>query len=213
MPSTMFDSAIFRDAFGAPAMRAVFCDEATIARYVEVEVALAAAEANVGVIPKDAAASIKRLARADAIDVAKLKAETDLVGYPIVGIVHQLAKQCGEAGRYVHWGATTQDIMDSATVLQLREALPLIDADLAALEAALAALAGKHRDTVMAGRTHLQHACRSPSATRRPSGSAWSPATASAWPSSPPACWSASSPARRARWPRSATRASPCTTR
>ena len=158
MPSTMFDSAIFRDAFGAPAMRAVFCDEATIARYVEVEVALAAAEASVGVIPKDAAAAIKRLARADAIDVAKLKAETDLVGYPIVGIVHQLAKQCGEAGRYVHWGATTQDIMDSATVLQLREALPLIDADLAALEAALAALAGKHRDTVMAGRTHLQHA-------------------------------------------------------
>ena len=68
-------------------------------------------------IPKDAAAAIKQLARADAIDVAKLKAETDLVGYPIVGVVHQLAKQCGDAGRYVHWGATTQDIMDTATVL------------------------------------------------------------------------------------------------
>jgi 3-carboxy-cis,cis-muconate cycloisomerase len=139
-------------------MRAVFCDKATIARYVDVEVALAAAEASVGVIPKDAAAAIKRLARADAIDLAELKAETDLVGYPIVGIVHQLAKQCGRAGGYIHWGATTQDIMDSATVLQLREALPLIDADLAALEVALAALAGKYRDTVMAGRTHLQHA-------------------------------------------------------
>jgi 3-carboxy-cis,cis-muconate cycloisomerase len=158
MPSTVFDSDIFRDAFGSAAMRAIFCDEATIARYVEVEVALAAAEAGVGVIPKDAAATIKRLARADAIDVAKLKAETDLVGYPIVGVVHQLAKQCGEAGRYVHWGATTQDIMDTATVLQIRDALNLVEADLVALDKGLAALARKHRDTVMAGRTHLQHA-------------------------------------------------------
>jgi 3-carboxy-cis,cis-muconate cycloisomerase len=158
MPSTVFDSDIFRDAFGSAAMRAVFSDAATIARYVEVEVALAAAEASVGVIPKEAAATIERLARADAIDVAKLKAETDLVGYPIVGVVHQLAKQCGEAGRYIHWGATTQDIMDTATVLQIKDALALVEADLAALDTALAGLAKKHRDTVMAGRTHLQHA-------------------------------------------------------
>ncbi len=158
MPSTVFDSAIFRDALGAPAMRAIFADEALVARYVEVEVALASAEGQAGVIPKDAADAIKRLARADAIDLAKLKAETDLVGYPIVGLVHQLAKQCGDAGRYVHWGATTQDIMDTATVLQVREALVLVDADLAAIEAALAALANKYRTTVMAGRTHLQHA-------------------------------------------------------
>ena len=139
-------------------MREIFSDEGLIGRYVEVEVALAAAEARVGVIPKDAAAAIKKLARADAIDVAKLKAETDLVGYPIVGVVHQLAKQCGDAGRYVHWGATTQDIMDTATVLQIRAALELVEADLAAMDAALAALAKKHRGTVMAGRTHLQHA-------------------------------------------------------
>ena len=158
MPSTVFNSDIFRDAFGSEAMRAIFSDRSAIARYVEVEVALAAAEAKVGVIPKEAAAAIERLARADAIDVAKLKAETDLVGYPIVGVVHQLAKQCGEAGRYVHWGATTQDIMDTATVLQIRDGLALVEADLAALDASLAALAGKHRDTVMAGRTHLQHA-------------------------------------------------------
>ena len=158
MPSTMFDSAIFRDAFGSAGMREIFSDEGLIGRYVEVEVALAAAEARVGVIPKDAAAAIKKLARADAIDVAKLKAETDLVGYPIVGVVHQLAKQFGDAGRYVHWGATTQDIMDTATVLQIRAALELVEADLAAMDAALAALAKKHRGAVMAGRTHLQHA-------------------------------------------------------
>ncbi len=92
------------------------------------------------------------------MDLAKLKAETDIVGYPIIGIVHQMAKQCGDAGGFVHWGATTQDIMDTATVLQLRAALDIVDDELAAIEKALVALAGKHRDTVMAGRTHMQHA-------------------------------------------------------
>jgi 3-carboxy-cis,cis-muconate cycloisomerase len=158
MAATVFDSAIFRDAFGSPAMRSIFADETLVARYVEVELALAAAEAKAGVIPQKAADAIRRSARADAIDLAKLKEETDLVGYPIVGIVHQLAKQCGEAGRYVHWGATTQDIMDTATVLQIRDALALVDTDLTACEVALRALAEKHRTTVMAGRTHLQHA-------------------------------------------------------
>ena len=85
-------------------------------------------KAKAGVIPQDAADAIKRSARADAIDLAKLKQETDLVGYPIVGVVHQLAKQCGDAGRYVHWGATTQDIMDTATVLQVRDALGIVEA-------------------------------------------------------------------------------------
>ena len=158
MPSTAFDSAIFRDVFGAPAMRAIFCDAAAAARWVDVEVALAQAEARVGVIPAEAAAAIKERAQPDAIDLARLKAETDLVGYPIVGLVHQLAQQCGEAGRYVHWGATTQDIMDTATVLQIQDALTLVESDLAALKATVAALAHKHRNTVMAGRTHLQHA-------------------------------------------------------
>jgi 3-carboxy-cis,cis-muconate cycloisomerase len=158
MPSSVFDSAIYRDMFGAPAMRAIFSDEGVVAKYVEVEVALAAAEARVGVIPSDAAQSIRSLANPGGIDLSKLKAEADVVGYPIVGLVHQLAKQCGEAGRYIHWGATTQDIMDTATVLQVREALALVDSDLAALETALAGLTKKHRRTVMAGRTHLQHA-------------------------------------------------------
>jgi 3-carboxy-cis,cis-muconate cycloisomerase len=158
VPSTPFDSAIFRDVFAAPAMRAAFSDEAAVRRWVDVEVALAAAEARAGVIPHEAAEAIRRGARPEAIDLARLKAETDLVGYPIVGVVHQLANQVGEAGRYVHWGATTQDIMDTATVLQVREALALVEADLTAIDAALAGLTGRHRRTVMAGRTHLQHA-------------------------------------------------------
>ncbi len=158
MPSTVFDSAIYRDFFGTPAMRAVWSDEALVARYVEVEVALAKAEARVGVIPADAAKEIAAKSDARTFDLAKLKEETDVVGYPIIGIVHQMAKQCGEAGRYVHWGATTQDIMDSATVLQLRAALDIIDDELHAVARALESLAAKHRDTVMAGRTHMQHA-------------------------------------------------------
>lgn len=158
MPSTVFDSAIYRDFFGTPAMRAIWSDEALVGRYVEVEVALAQAEARIGVIPAEAAKTIAAKADASQMDLAKLKAETDIVGYPIIGIVHQLAKQCGDAGGYVHWGATTQDIMDSATVLQVRAAIDLIDSELAAVETALAALAAKHRDTVMAGRTHMQHA-------------------------------------------------------
>jgi 3-carboxy-cis,cis-muconate cycloisomerase len=158
MASTVFDSGVFRDVFGTPAMRAIFADGAAVARYVEVEVALAAAQARVGVIPKEAAEAIRKGAQAATIDLAKLKTETDLVGYPIVGVVHQLARQCGEAGRHVHWGATTQDIMDTATVLQVREALALVEADLGAIDRALAALAARHRTAVMAGRTHLQHA-------------------------------------------------------
>lgn len=158
MPSTVFDSAIYRDFFGTEAMRAIWSDEALVARFVEVEVALAKAEAKVGVIPADAAAKIAAGADASRMDLAKLKAETDIVGYPIVGLVHQMAKQCGDASGYVHWGATTQDIMDTATVLQLRAAIDLVEGELRAVIAALERLTAKHRDTVMAGRTHMQHA-------------------------------------------------------
>jgi 3-carboxy-cis,cis-muconate cycloisomerase len=154
----MFDSAIFRDAFGTPAMRAIFADESYVARCVAVEVALARAEGRVGVIPKAAADQIAAVATADGMDLAKLKDETDIVGYPIVGIVHQLQQQCGEAGRYLHWGATTQDIMDTATVLQIKDALAIVRADLEALDATLTAMARRYRTTVMAGRTHLQQA-------------------------------------------------------
>ena len=131
MASTVFDSAIFRDSFAPAAMRAIFSDQQTVARYVEVEVALAQVEGRLGIIPKEAADAIKRLASAQQIDLAQLRQATNVVGYPIVGLVAQLAKQCGEAGRYLHWGATTQDIMDTAVVLQLKAALAIVENDLA----------------------------------------------------------------------------------
>ncbi|MBB1652828.1 MAG: 3-carboxy-cis,cis-muconate cycloisomerase [Delftia acidovorans] len=156
--STAIDSLLFRDAFGTPAMRAIFADSALVSRYIEVEVALARAQGRCGVIPAEAAHEIAQRCSLDALDFELLRKETDIVGYPILPLVHQLVKQCGDAGRYIHWGATTQDIMDTATVLQVRDALDLVDADIAALRTILADLAERHRDTPMAGRTHLQHA-------------------------------------------------------
>jgi 3-carboxy-cis,cis-muconate cycloisomerase len=127
-------------------------------RYVEVEVALAKAEAAAGVIPAEAAKSIAERATARGLDMARLKKETEVVGYPILPLVRQVAAQCGEAGRYLHWGATTQDIMDCAAVLQVRAGLRIVGQDIAVVRGSLAALSRRHRDTVMAGRTHLQQA-------------------------------------------------------
>ncbi|TGE01046.1 3-carboxy-cis,cis-muconate cycloisomerase [Methylobacterium nonmethylotrophicum] len=158
MAATVIDSPLFRDAFGTPAMREVFSDRALIQRYIAVEVALAKAEAACGVIPAEAAEAIARGCSFEGLDLDRLRQETDNVGYPILPLVHQLVHQCGEAGRYVHWGATTQDIMDTATVLQVRAGLEIVEADLAALRAILADLSARYRDTPMAGRTHLQQA-------------------------------------------------------
>jgi len=158
MSSTVFDSVLFRDMFGTAEMRGVFSDRALIERYIEVEVALARAEARCGVIPAQAAQQIAELSRFEALDLALMQHETEIVGYPILPLVEQLSRICGEAGRYVHWGATTQDVMDTAVVLQVRAALLLVERDIQAVRGLLAGLAARYRDTPMAGRTHLQHA-------------------------------------------------------
>jgi 3-carboxy-cis,cis-muconate cycloisomerase len=158
MGSTVFDSVLFRDMFGTAEMRAVFADEALVGRYIEAEVALARAQARLGVVPKEAAQAIEAAAKSIRIDFDKLRAETEIVGYPILPLVHQLSEAAGEAGRYVHWGATTQDIMDTANVLQIRAALEIVARDLREVRDILAAMAKKYRDTPMAGRTHLQQA-------------------------------------------------------
>jgi 3-carboxy-cis,cis-muconate cycloisomerase len=158
MPSTVLDSDIFKDMFGTAEMRAVFSDENLLKCYVEAEVALAVAQGRLGVIPREAADAIAKLAPTVALDLDALKHEAENVGYPILGLVRQLSQKLGDAGRYVHWGATTQDIMDTGTVLQIRAALSIFERDLARISAALAGLAEKYRDTAMPGRTHLQQA-------------------------------------------------------
>jgi 3-carboxy-cis,cis-muconate cycloisomerase len=158
MATSVLESSLYKDMFGTPAMRAVFDDVATLERYVQVEVALARVQGDLGVIPRQAAQTIAQLADASKLDMAKMKHDTEIVGYPILPLVKQISAMCGPAGGYLHWGATTQDIMDMATVLQIRDALDIIDADLAELDGILDQLAKTYRDAPMAGRTHLQHA-------------------------------------------------------
>src|SRR5262249_32137309 len=158
LASTVVDSILCRDSFGTPKMREVFSDRALIQRYIDAEIALAKAEARVGVIPADAAKVIARESKIERIDFDHMRHETDIVGYPMLTLLHPPHTDCGDAGRYVHWGATTQDIMDTAVALQVRDALDLVDADIRELRKILADLAVKHRNTPMAGRTHLQQA-------------------------------------------------------
>jgi 3-carboxy-cis,cis-muconate cycloisomerase len=158
MASNVLDSILFRDAFGTPEMRAIFDDRELVRKYVEVEVALAKAEARCGVIPAEAAEEIAASCSADTLDFDLLRHETEIVGYPILPLVHQISKQAGSSGGYVHWGATTQDIMDTAVVLQIRDAFELIETDITELRRILADMAQRYRTTPMAGRTHLQQA-------------------------------------------------------
>jgi 3-carboxy-cis,cis-muconate cycloisomerase len=159
MPATIIDSAIFGNIFSTEAMRHVWSDENRTARYLEIERALAIVQGRLGIIPAEAADEIVRNCALEKIDMAKLRTQTERIGYPILGVVSQLNALCRDKlGEYCHWGATTQDITDTATVLQIREGLALVEADLVALSAALAALAQRHRDTPVVGRSNLQQA-------------------------------------------------------
>ncbi|KAG7088501.1 hypothetical protein E1B28_012488 [Marasmius oreades] len=156
---SIYDS-IFRTIFTNEGIRAIFSDRAYISRCIEAEVALAKAEATLEVIPADAAEKIAEGCQsvADKLDWERLQHDVEIVGYPILGLVRQLDKLCGESGKYIHWGATTQDIMDTASILQIKAGLDMISRQLNSVRIILVGLAAKYRDAPMAGRTHLQHA-------------------------------------------------------
>jgi 3-carboxy-cis,cis-muconate cycloisomerase len=159
VPVNPADSTVFGTLYGSDAMRALFDDGAFFRRMLDVEAALARAQGKLGLIPAEAAAAISAAAETAVPDTAELANSVRRVGYPVVAVVAALSRAAGpEAGRWTHWGATTQDIMDSAQALQIRDALRLVRADLVATIGALAKQADAHRHTVMAGRTHLQHA-------------------------------------------------------
>jgi 3-carboxy-cis,cis-muconate cycloisomerase len=154
----VLDSAIFSPLFSDAEISALLTDEAFVGALVEVEAALARAQARVGVIPAATAEQISRVKAAD-IDIAVLTKETIRSGFPIIALVQQIRRQAGEeAGSYVHWGATTQDIMDSAAVLQMRAASEIFQHDIREIIRRLSEVAQRHRTTVMAGRTHGQQA-------------------------------------------------------
>jgi 3-carboxy-cis,cis-muconate cycloisomerase len=119
---------------------------------------LARAQATCGVIPQEAASVITERAGVSSLDWSKLRHDTEIVGYPILPLVKQLSGSLGEHGRYLHWGATTQDIMDTASMLQMKQGLELVERKMNGVISALERLAKVHKNTPMAGRTHLQHA-------------------------------------------------------
>lgn len=152
------DSTIFGPLFGDQDINGLFADHAYIRALVDVEIALANAEARFGAIPASAAEQIARV-QADKIDISVLAKGTLRSGFPIIALVQELRKQVSaDAAPYIHWGATTQDIMDTACVLQIRSAIVLLRSRMAAVVNGLSALAEAHRSTVLAGRTHSQQA-------------------------------------------------------
>jgi 3-carboxy-cis,cis-muconate cycloisomerase len=157
VPTTL-DCTLFRDVFGTDRMRAVLDSRALLQAWLDVEAALAGAEAEAGVVPTAAAEAIAAAARAEAFDLDALRESMGSSQHPLVPAVRALTEAAGEAGHWVHWGATTQDVMDTAAVLQARSALELVEGSLDELIAALAEQAEQHAATPMAGRTHGQHA-------------------------------------------------------
>ena len=139
-------------------MAAAVSDEAWLAALLQVEAALAEAEAEAGVIPGHAAAAIRAACDPARFDLVELGREAAAAGTPVVPLVKALTGLAGEAAGYVHWGTTSQDVLDTAMMLIARRALDLLIEELDGLTDICAALAERHRDTLMAGRTLLQQA-------------------------------------------------------
>jgi 3-carboxy-cis,cis-muconate cycloisomerase len=147
------------DQYYDPALNSCLSQQAHIDAWLEVERALAAEQAVAGLIPESAAHDIELAAVPERIDLPLLRERTRLVGYPILPLIEQISADASDSvGRFLHWGATTQDIMDTADALRYVSALRLIEERLNVVGDELMRLAVAHRSTVMAGRTHGQHA-------------------------------------------------------
>jgi 3-carboxy-cis,cis-muconate cycloisomerase len=145
--------------YTTPAMAATFAPDEHVRQMLVFEAALARAEAGAGVIPRAAADAIEAGCRGGGFDATAIYGEAAVAGTPAIALVRMLTERLPAEGRaYVHWGATSQDAIDTATVLQMRDGLALLEADLLRLGAACLALADAHRHTIMAGRTLLQQA-------------------------------------------------------
>ena len=144
------------------AVRTHFSPRARVQAMLDVEAALAAAEASVGVIPREAAPAISACAKAEFFDIAALESESERAGNLAIPLVRHLTSRVAttapDLARYVHWGATSQDIIDTALVLQLRASVPIVAGDLTRAADAAARHAERHVKTTMAGRTWLQQA-------------------------------------------------------
>ena len=146
------------DVFGDQEVIRLFSEESLVAAWLELERALADAQAEFGVIPSEAAQEIAAAAVLEHVDLADLREQTLVVGYPILPLLDQIVERSPAAGRYLHRGATTQDVMDTGLALVGGRALDHIESVVRTLGDGLATLAENHRGTVMPGRTHAQPA-------------------------------------------------------
>lgn len=148
--------------FRSPAVEDILSDKTSIQAMLDFEAALARAEARTGVIPSSAAGAIESKCRAELFDLGAIRESAATAGNVAIPLIRQLtalvAQRDTEAARYVHWGATSQDAIDTGRILQLRQALDLIARDLDGLVEPLGRLAQKHRGTLLAGRTWMQQA-------------------------------------------------------
>ncbi|HLJ64698.1 MAG TPA: lyase family protein, partial [Stellaceae bacterium] len=155
-------SALLTPLLGSIELDALFADRARVQAMLDVEAALARAQARLGMIPEAAAAAIEAEARAETFDLPSLGRDTARAGNPAIPLVRELTRKVAErneeAARFVHWGATSQDVIDTALVLQWRASLGPITRDLDRLGHVLAAHIEADAATPMIGRTWLQHA-------------------------------------------------------
>ena len=159
MAGSPTDSSLFSPLFSDNEVAEQFSDTEFVRAMLEVESALAAAQGRLGVIPAEAATKIVAAAARVEVDFERLRTGVEKSGVPVIELVRQLHVQVSEeAADYVHWGATSQDIVDTARVLQIRDALTILESRLGNIIQNLARLANQHRHTLMAGRTHSQQA-------------------------------------------------------
>lgn len=150
---------LYGDKFATPEMKAIFDEQNYLQKILDVEVALAEAESELGLIPSSIIPLLKEQAHAQKIDLQKVKEVQKRVGHYLVSILKVWEENCpGDSGQFIHYGATTQDIIDTSMVLLIREALALVQGDLKDILHATLRLAEEHKSAPMAGRTHGVHA-------------------------------------------------------
>ena len=159
MPSHASESLLYGASFSTSEFLDIFNDHARVQAWFDVEVALAKAQGQLGVIPEEAAQEISQKAVVENVDVSEIGQGISATAHPIVPAIRALEDICDNgAGEYIHYGATTQDIMDTGLVLQIKKSWPIILRDLTGIQDALIKLAKEHRSTPMVGRTHGQQA-------------------------------------------------------
>lgn len=154
MSSHVIDMIMLRNNFGTEEMRSIWSDKNRLQKHLNVEAALALAEGELGIIPESAAETIAAHTNVELFDIDKIADEVAKVKHSLSPTIKAIQNLCGEDGEYVHYGATTQDIVDTGAVLQLKEAHQIILRELKDIAQELANLAKKYRNTPMTGRSH-----------------------------------------------------------